>query len=329
MDDVARLAGVSATTVSHVLNGTRRVSLVTRDRVKRAVEELGYRRNPAARVLAGGSSKTIGLSISGLTNPYFGPLVQAIERSVYEAGYVLVLGDSHDEPVREQRIVDSLLDRQVEGLIVAPSPGFEEGAARRIVETQTPLVVVDRVVDMGCDSVASENRRPAKVLTEHLLEHGHTRIAAVVGLRGLPTTEERIGGYRDALRGAGIALDEALLVAGESNTQTAERAVGRLLAGPGRPTALVALNNSMTIGAMRAAKGLGLRVPADLALVAYDDFEWSDLFEPGLTAVAQNVVQMGQEAVSSLFARIEGDRSPFIQRVIPTDFNRRSSCGCI
>ena len=328
MDHVAQLAGVSATTVSHVLNNTRRVSPATRVRVEHAVLKLGYRRNRAASILAGGSSRTIGLSISGLTNPYFGPLVHAIERRISEAGYLLVLGDSHDEATMEQRVIDSLLERQVDGIIVAPTAGFQEGAGRRILEAGTPLVLVDRSADVACDKVTSMNRLPVSELTDHLIAHGHTKIAVVVGLAGLGTTNERLEGYREALSRHGIPVEDRLCLAGESNVEAAEAAVARLLGQPNPPTALIPLNNSMAIGAMRAVKKAGLRIPHDIALAAYDDFEWSDLFEPGLTAIAQNVTLMGREAVDLLLARLDGDESEFEHRVIETSFNRRTSCGC-
>lgn len=328
MDEVADRAGVSASTVSHVLNGTRHVSPETRQRVEQVVAELGYRRNTAARTLAGGSSHTIGLVISGLTNPYFGPLLHAIEHRVSEAGYVLVLGDSHDEPEMEQRVVDSLLDRRVDGLIVAPSADFRAITAPRIASTGTPLVLIDRSDDLECDQVVPENLQSVEQLTEHLIEHGHERIAAVVGLPGLESSVQRLRGYRTALEKHGIPLDDALIVAGESNPVASENAMAALLSRPNAPTAVVTLNNAMTIGALRAIKHAGRKIPGDLALAAYDDFEWSDLFEPGLTAIAQDVGRMGSEAVDLLLDRIAGDASAYQRRVIDTTFHRRNSCGC-
>lgn len=328
MDEVASRAGVSSSTVSHVLNGTRHVSPETRQRVEQAVADLGYRRNTAARTLAGGSSHTVGLAISGLTNPYFGPLLHAIERRVSEAGYVLVLGDSHDETEMEQRVIDSLLDRHVDGLIVAPSAEFRTATAPRIAATDTPLVLIDRSADLDCDQLIPENRRSVEEVTQHLIEHGHSRIAAIVGLPGLDSSADRARGYREALEKNGIIIDESLVVAGDSNPETSEKVVTALLDRTDPPTAVITLNNAMTIGALRAIKRAGKVIPDDLALAAYDDFEWSDLFEPGLTAVAQDVGRMGREAVDLLFARIDGDTSPFEHRVIDTTFHRRNSCGC-
>lgn len=328
ISEVARQAGVSITTVSHVLNSTRRVNPDTRGRVEKAIADLGYRRNLAARTLAGGSSRTIGLVISGLTNTHFGPLLHAIERRASEAAYVLVLGDSHDEESMERRVVDSLLDRSVDGLIVAPSAGFMNDAARQIATYGKPLVLIDRGMDVDCDQLVPENTKPVHALTEHLIEHGHQKIAAVAGLRGLESSDGRLAGFRAALADHGIPIDPRLIVAGESHTDTAYDAVSALLAHADPPTAIISLNNAMTIGTLRAIAAAGLRIPSDLAVAAYDDFEWADLFQPGLTAIAQDVARMGSEAVDLLIGRIEGADGPYERRVIETTLHRRTSCGC-
>lgn len=327
MDEVARRAGVSTSTVSHVLNGTRHVSPETHQRVMQAVSELGYRRNTVARTLAGGSSHTIGLAISGLTNPYFGPLLHAIERRVSEAGYVLVLGDTHDEPGMERRVIESLLDRRVDGLIVAPSPGFLDDA-HRVIDEQTPMVLIDRSLPLECDQVIPENRESVRRLTDHLLDHGHERIAVVTGLAGLDSSRDREAGYRQAMAERGIPVDEALVLPGESAASTAELRVAEALGRPNPPTAILSLNNAMTIGVIRAIASAGRAIPDDIALAAYDDFEWSDLFQPGLTAVAQDVARMGRESVDLLLARIGGGGEEPVRRVIETTFHIRTSCGC-
>jgi len=328
MGDVARLAGVSASTVSHVLNGTRRVDSATRLRVEAAIEKTGYRRNVVARSLAAGRTHTVGLSISALTNPYFGSLVHAVERALSDNGYVLIVGDSHDDVDSEKRVTNSLLDRKVDGMIVAPAAGSERVTLPAIARTGTPLVLIDRGVDVGSDQVGPENVESARSLTRHLLDHGHRRIGVVRGLAGISSTTERLDGYLAALSDRGVGVDPALILDGESSTDVAEREVYALLSGADRPTALVSLNNSMTIGALKAVRRLGLSIPADLAFVCYDDFEWSDLFEPRLTAAAQDVDAIGATAVELLLRRIRGsDDAP--QRIrVPTTFHQRNSCGC-
>ncbi len=328
MGDVARLAGVSASTVSHVLNGTRKVNTANRLRVEAAIEEVGYRRNGVARSLAAGRTHTVGLSISALTNPYFGSLVHAVERALSDAGYVLIVGDSHDDVVSEQRVTGSLLDRQVDGMIVAPAAGSERFTLPEITRTATPLVLIDRGVAAGCDQVGPENFEAAKSLTEHLLDRGHRRVAVVRGIAGISSTIERFEGYCAALAGRGIAIDPALVLDGESSTDAAERVVYALMSDVDRPAALVSLNNAMTIGTLKALRGLGLSIPNDVAFACYDDFEWSDLFEPRLTAAAQDVDTIGTTAVELLLARMRGNADAPQQIRVPTTFHHRNSCGC-
>ncbi|BDX35174.1 LacI family transcriptional regulator [Mycobacterium antarcticum] len=328
MGDVARLAGVSASTVSHVLNGTRNVEKATRVRVEAAIEKTGYRRNVVARSLAAGRTHTVGLSISALTNPYFGNLVHAVERALSDAGYVLIVGDSHDDVDSEKRVTDSLLDRRVDGMIVAPAAGSERVTLPKIAHSATPLVLIDRGVDVGCDQVGPENVSSARSLTEHLLDLGHRRIAVVRGLAGISSTTERFEGYCAALEGRDVAVDPALVLDGNSSTDVAEREVHALMSGANRPTALVSLNNSMTIGTLKAVNALGLSIPGDVAFVCYDDFEWADLFEPKLTAAAQDVDTIGATAVELLLRRIRGQGEAPQRIYVPTTFHHRNSCGC-
>ncbi|MGU3501738.1 LacI family DNA-binding transcriptional regulator [Mycobacterium sp. C31M] len=328
MGDVARLAGVSASTVSHVLNGTRKVNDATRLRVEAAIEQTGYRRNGVARSLAAGRTHTIGLSISALTNPYFGSLVHAVERALSDAGYVLIVGDSHDDVTSEQRVTGSLLDRQVDGMIVAPAAGSERSTLPEITRTGTPLVLIDRGVDIGCDQVGPENFESSRSLTEHLIDQGHRRIGVIRGLAGISSTIERFDGFCAALADRGITLDPALVVDGDSNTDVAEREVHALMSRPDRPAALVSLNNAMTIGTLKAVQRLDLSIPRDVAFACYDDFEWSDLFEPRLTAAAQDVETIGATAVDLLLRRIHGNQGAPQQIRVPTTFHHRNSCGC-
>lgn len=328
MDDVARIAGVSVSTVSHVLNGTRKVNPATRERVDAAIVEIGYRRNVVARSLAAGRTHTVGLSISALTNPYFGSLVHAVEQRLSEAGYVLILGDSHDEPASEKRVTGSLLDRQVDGMILAPAAGSERSTIPEIVRSGTPLVLIDRMLDVPCDQVGPENDASAYELTGHLLDAGHRRIAIVRGIAGISSTTERFDGYARALSDRGIELDPRLILDGRSNVEVAESRVRELMSNPNRPSALVSMNNSMTIGSLKAVRALDLSIPADLAFVCYDDFEWSDLFEPRLTAAAQDVQTIGRTAADLLLGRIDGREDAPRSIRVPTTFAHRSSCGC-
>nr|WP_055501228.1 LacI family DNA-binding transcriptional regulator [Nonomuraea pusilla] len=328
MSDVARHAGVSISTVSHVLNETRVVKEETRRRVLQAIKETGYSHNTIARSLVSGSTRTIGLALSAITNFYFADLVSAIEARAGEAGYTLLLADTHDDPEVELRVVTTLQQRRVDGILLATAAGPRGTALRHLQEAGTPTVLVDRCASPRFDQVGVENVQATADLVAHLAGHGHRRIGMVFGRRGLRTTAERLEGYRRGLRECGLEADDALMAGGNSNADDAERAVRLLLEGPRPPTALVVANNHMTIGAMRTLERLGVRVPGDIALAAYDDFEWAALFRPRLTTVAQPIAHIGGEAVRMLLERIgEPARKPRTVRLAPR-LMLRDSCGC-
>jgi LacI family transcriptional regulator len=190
------------------------------------------------------------------------------------------------------------------------------------------LVLIDRGADVSCDQVTPENELSAYRLTDHLLDLGHRRIAVVRGLTGISSSIERYAGYERALTDRGVAVDPALVIEGSSSVDVAEREVHVAMSRADRPTAIVTMNNSMTIGSMKALRSIGLSIPSDVALVCYDDFEWSDLFEPRLTASAQDVETLGSTAVDMLLQRIDGHSGPSRRVRVPTTFNHRTSCGC-
>jgi LacI family transcriptional regulator len=328
MADVARLAGVSPSTVSHVLNDTRVVSDATRNAVLDAVASIGYRQNALARSLATSRTMTLGLASSSVTNPYFGDLVRAIERTAGASGYSLVLGDTHDDPEREQRVVHQLADRRVDGVLLAPSANAVGGALPFLRSVGMPTVLLDRLADVELDQIAPENEDATALLTEHLADLGHRRIAMVAGLPGLHPSIERLAGYRRVVQSRGLDDEPSLVLDGSSNVATAEHAVLQAFSSGRHPSALVIGNNAMTIGAMKALRALQLRIPEDVALVCYDDFEWADLFEPRLTAIAQDVHAMGSRAVSMMIDRILHPDLPYRRERVTPHYRHRTSCGC-
>lgn len=327
MADVARLAGVSVATVSHVLNGTRAVRPDTRDQVLAAVRLSNYTPNTVARSLATARTTTIGLALSAISNPYFGELLRSIENTAAAAGYTLLLADPREEPDYELTVVRRLRQRRVDGLVLAPS-GEPTAVLDYLIEHRLPTVLVDRLIDAGLDQVGSENIRPVAALVEHFAERGHRRIALVAGHPGLATTVERRDGYRLGLRRSGLAAAPELIVEGNSETEAARQAVHRLLALERRPSAIIAGNNSMTIGALTALREAGIGVPEGMALAGFDDFPWADLFRPGLTVMAQPFVEMGQRAVELLLARMADPLAPPVTVRLPPTFVHRDSCGC-
>jgi LacI family transcriptional regulator len=327
MADVARVARVSVSTVSHVINGTRFVK-ETRQKVMDAIHQIGYTHNTIARSLVSGSTHTVGLAISAITNFYFADIVSAIEIEVSKAGYTLLLADTHDNPAKELTVVEALHQRRVDGVLLATAGGPRGRSLRYLGELGVPTVLVDRCASGRFDQVGSANVEPTAHLTRHLAELGHQRIAMVSGRSSLRTSDERVKGYRAGLERAALDRDDRLTVTGWSNAEEADAAVGRLLKLPDPPTAVVVANNHMTIGVMRAFGRLGVRVPDDIALVAFDDFEWAEQFRPRLTTIAQPIQEIGARAVQMLLERI-GDprRRPETVRLEPR-FMHRESCGC-
>ncbi|MGW4197032.1 LacI family DNA-binding transcriptional regulator [Streptomyces sp. NPDC005004] len=363
MADVARRAGVSVATVSHVLNDTRPVLPHTRQAVLDAVDALGYTPNTLARSLVTSRTRSIGLAVSAISNPYFTEILQGVETAALAEGYSLLIADPHDDPEHELKVVQLLRERRVDGMIVAPSARPQELVAY-LRRQAVPTVFLDRVITRddeggegdgsceatgdggaagsvglhpgdqfasqagGFDQVCAENSEPMARLVTHLADLGHRRIGLIAGLPGLSTTSERITGYRRGLDGAGLPYDAHLVVSGSSESAAAEHATADLLSRPGAPTALVTANNAMTIGALRALRERGLSVPDDIALCSFDDFAWADLFSPRLTAIAQPSREMGARAVRVLLDRLAAPDRPTTTVRLPCAFVHRTSCGC-
>lgn len=326
MEDVASRAGVSTSTVSHVLNGTRKVSPTTVQAVQRAIQQLGYIPNTLARSLARSSTNTIGVAISALSNHYFSETVHAIETECAKHGYMMLFADPHDDPEQELRVVTALHHRRVDGILLAPSTGSK--ALEYLQANEVPTVLVDRMMNEQFDQVGVENTRSTEALVTHLIEHGHRRIGFIAGRPGLGTTDERVAGYRAALQAAGLLVDPQLVVNGDSNSETARIATAQLLALPARPTAIMAGNNLMTLGAMHALRDAKVEVPGHIALVGFDDFDWADFFVPRLTLIAQPVKELGARAVQTLLQRMASPAAPTHSVRLSPTLQLRNSCGC-
>ncbi|WP_030619246.1 LacI family DNA-binding transcriptional regulator [Streptomyces sclerotialus] len=327
MVDVARRAGVSVATVSHVLNETRPVRPDTRKSVLDAIDELGYTHNTLARSLVTARTRSIGLAVSAISNPYFTEILQGVEAGALEAGYSLLIADPHDDPAHERKVVQLLHERRVDGMIVAPSAEPAE-LVEYVTKREVPTVFLDRLVGDAHDQVCAENTAPVRQLVEHLADLGHTRIGLIAGLPGLSTTTERVAGYREGLRSRGLPFAPELLAGGNSEAEGAEDATRHLLAAPEPPTAVITANNAMTIGALKALGELGLRVPGDIALACFDDFSWADLFSPRLTVISQPSREIGAAAVQLLLDRLETPARPPRTIRLPCTFIHRTSCGC-
>ncbi|MBW4022443.1 MAG: LacI family transcriptional regulator [Proteobacteria bacterium] len=328
MRDVAALAGVSISTISHILNGTRAVPEPTRIRVAEAVVAAGYTPNSLARSLKRAETRTIGIAIGDITNPHFTAVVDAAEAAARARGYSVVLVGISESAEREHEGLTTLMERRVDGLIVSPSADGGCGALDRLRWQKPAIVQIDRLANPACDAVVVENADGARQLVRHLAVCGHRRIGMLTGLPGLSSTRERIEGYRAGLKDAGLPFDMRLLACGEYSAEPARHATAILLAEADPPTAIFASNNLMTLGAMQALAERDLAIPDDVALVAFDDFTWADQFKPHLTTVAQPCRAIGEAAVRLLIERLANpDLPPRLVR-LPVEFRHRDSCGC-
>jgi LacI family transcriptional regulator len=303
--DVAKMAGVSISTVSVALKDSTQVTAETYRRITEAADAVGYRPNPVAQSLKAGRSRLIGVIVGTLSNPYFGELANGIEQTAQEHQHLVILSDSRTDPARERAIIDALAGQRVGGIII--SPHFSTpGHAEYLGKLKTPLVLIDQKIDgVEADFVGIDNQLAIAMLTEHLIRMGHRRIAHVAGLTGLWTAEQRKTGFRTTLSSAGLELDESLIVDGQYVGEKAYEETMRLLTRVDRPTAIVAANNLMALGTLQAMNDLGFRCPEDVSLAAVDDVPWSAVVQPRLTVVVQPIAEMAHTATQFLMDRIK------------------------
>ncbi|MFL5778378.1 MAG: LacI family DNA-binding transcriptional regulator [Chloroflexota bacterium] len=308
--DVAARAGVSTATVSRVLAGLGGATPATRQRVMTAARDLGYRPSGVARSLKLRTTKTLGLIVTDIANPYFPQLVRAVEDAALARQYVVLLCNAADDPEREVAYLELLAERRVDGLVVASS-GVGERHASWLATAPVPVVLINTTAPLAgsaLPAVLSDNRAGGRLAAEHVIGLGHRRIGHVTAPDWNTAAPERLAGIEDALTAAG--LDPALTLAiaeGDGHVAGAESATVSLLDRPVPPTALLAYNDLSAIGAIRAVRARGLRVPEDVSVVGFDDVELAAYSGPPLTTVAQATAEMGHWAVERL---VDGRRRP-------------------
>ncbi|MBW5250474.1 MULTISPECIES: LacI family DNA-binding transcriptional regulator [Streptomyces] len=322
--DVAREVGVSAKTVSRVLNEDGPASARTREQVLAAVAKLGFQPNLMARnIRVGGPDTTIGLVVPDLGNPFFGAVAGGIEDIVRDRGLTLLMGSSADEPARERELTDKFLARRISILMVIPSVGSDHSHLRSHRSTGLPVVFVDRPgAGLTTDSVVSSNLAGAHEGVAHLIAHGHRRIGFVGDLpTNLYTRRERLAGYRSALAEAGLPHDRSLVI-NAHDQQGASACTSSLLELASPPTALFAGNNIVALGVVAELARIKRK---DVAVVAFDDVPLAEALEPALTVVAQDPEEIGRKAAETALARLDGDRSRARTITVPTRLIVRGS----
>lgn len=324
--DVARRAGVSMTTVSHVVNDTRTVSPEGRARVEQAIRDLGYVPSAVARSLKTQSTRTVGMMIPNSSNPYFAELARVVEDRCFAAGYTLVLCSTDDEPRRQSVYLKVLSERRIDGLIVV-STGHEAELRAMLAGLTMPYVLVDREIDdPNCDLVETTHLHGGLLATRHLLSLGHQRIACIGGPEELAPSDQRIEGWRLAFTEIGRPLErDTLLWRGDFTSQGGYEAMHAIARSPTLPTAVFVCNDLMAIGALRAAHECGLRVPEDLSMVGFDDIELAAFTSPPLTTVAQPKRRIGALAVDMLLERIRRQRPEGRKVLLQPELRVRSS----
>ena len=324
--DVAKRAGVSKSTVSHVINKTRFVEEETKQRVLKVIAELDYHPSLVARSLTTNRTGTIGVIVSDATNSFFGDVLRGIEDILQPANYSLVVCNTDEILEREDHYIDLLLRQRVDGIIAAATSQKWE-VLNQADEQHTPVIFLDRSYE-GLEGpyVGVNNRAGAAMGTNHLIEWGHRKIGILAGFQRLSTMRERLAGFREALRDHQIGLPEAWVVESPLGIEAGREAAMKILSLPDRPSALFVNNNFLTLGALLAIRDLGMRCPEEISLVGFDDHPWSAVSHPPVTVVKQPSRQLGKLAAESLLALINGDQHPEEQVVLDCELVIRESC---
>jgi LacI family transcriptional regulator len=327
--DVAAHAKVSVSTVSHVLNGTRYVEPETEDRVRAAIEALGYRPNSVARSLRRRRTGTIGLLVPDNSNPFFAEVARAIEDAGFTEGYNLILCNSDGSASKEAAYVDVLLSKQMDGLLLISS-GNRPDPLQSILRARVPVVVVDRRLDdLPVDQVLVDNEEGGYQAGRYLVQLGHRRIGCITGPSSLSPSADRIVGFRRALGEAGIALPPEAIVRGDFQYAGGEAATYELLKRRLGLTAIFVLNDVMAIGAINVLSRAGLRVPDDVSVIGFDDIPQTRAMMPSITTIAQPIAELGKVSISLLLDQIKKGPKPPTRIVLPTTLVERESCRAI
>jgi LacI family transcriptional regulator len=328
ISDVAKRAGVSTMTVSRVINHSGYISQDTMERVEKAIAELGFVPNALARSLRFKQTKTIALVLTDITNPFFTTVARGVEDATSENGFSVMFCNTDESEAEEAENLNTLLQKQVDGVLLVPA-GSSNESVTYLQERSIPVVVLDRrVPNVIVDTVRCDSVPGAYEVTQHLIELGHRRIGLLSGPMKISTSEDRVTGYMQAMRASGLEIHPQWVHYGLFTQNSGFQLAQALLGLDPRPTAIVAGNNFIAIGAYAALRQAGLRIPDDISLVTFDDLHERLLLEPFLTTVDQPAYEMGYEATRLLLAYLGGEPPAEPKEIIlPTRLIIRSSSG--
>lgn len=330
MRDVAEKAGVSVSTVSHVINETRFVSTETSVRVISAMDDLNYQPNKLASSLRRKDKRTqtLGLLVPDSMNPFFTEALRGVEDACFEANYNVFLCNSDNRPEKELEYLDVLIGKQIDGIILI-STGTQDSLDLLKHNKITPVLVDRELGQNTCDSVMVENELGGQIATQYLIELGHKRIACITGPSFLTPSAKRVHGYRKTMGAAGLPINEAWVVQGDFRPQSGYSVMNTLLALPDPPTAVFACNDLMAIGAMHAVHEQSLQVPDDISIIGFDDIMFASYTMPPLTTVSQPSYEMGLIAAEILINRLSDSRSQSRQEILSPTLVIRESCRAL
>src|ERR1700736_795734 len=325
--DVARESAVSVFTVSEVVNKKSHVSKKLRDRVEETIRKLNYRPNLIARSLAKQKTHTIGMIVPDIANPFFPMVVRGAEDAAQKHGYNLLLCNSDNSLEKEERAIELLLSKRVDGILLTKAAGdFRAPLRQMIKEVKVPFVLVMRTYPkLTKDAVITDDYQGAYDAVSHLARSGRRRIGLIGGPRKVSNATARWEGFRDALKAEDLPYQPELVIEGDYRIESGFRAGHALLSH--RPDGIYVANHLMTIGLLKAAEEMGLRCLEDFGLVSFDDYPWLGIFRPRLTTVELPKHQLGSEAAELLIRRIEGDRSKAVLKKLQPELRIRESCG--
>ena len=307
--DIARLARVSHPTVSRALQNSPLVNPATAAKIRKIAEAAGYRPSAVARGLVTRRTRTVGLVVTTVADPFAGEVACGIEQAANDHGYAVFLANSNCDAERERKVVQELAERRVDGIIVTSSRVGSDYLPM-LAQLNVPMVLVnDQYPGEFVHSVMIANEDGSRTATEHLIELGHRRIAYVGDRTGYQTDTERLKGYKQALADAGIEFASELAVLGDGRPKGAVAAVDRLLKIADPPTAVCCYNDMTALGAIRAIRARGLRVPEDVSVTGFDDLFFAEYLEPPLTTVRQPMRRMGEMAMENLLKLMSGEES--------------------
>ena len=302
--DVAALAEVSVSTVSLAFSNPGRVSARTLERIRAAAGTVGYVADPLAQSLARGRSRMIGFVVGNVGNPFFGDIRRELENYALEHEHFVLITDSSGKIERERALIEHLIGLKIAGLALAPS-SFGPAYVDFIQSIKVPMVCFDqKVAGIERDFVGSDNFLAGAMLTEHLLQLGHRRIAFIAGPQHLHTASERYRGFVETMASAGVEVNPSYVVDGQFTRSAGYEAAMRLLIQPERPTAILGANNAVALAALQAMQELGFSCPDDISLAMIDNVQWSSVITPRITMVVQDTLQLGNIIARRLLHRI-------------------------